>query len=248
MQDFFSVISKNPHSKECPTHFTREKEELRQLKPKEQLWGADVRSMSPARLTTAWLMLEDPLMIMAGSGYKSTEVRDRTFELQKEAMANLRGNRKLTKVKMGDALSSLKPTTDQTKVIALILFHLKQIQTVCFDDVEKKVWTVPEDLRAWSSERKTLWVDSRCERFLDWQESVPNFGSWVAERESEGWVIEWPVAEGSLEEMKEKMAPLGIVPKPAEVGAKVKKDDWARCVGRWEAIQHLEADADGFKC
>ncbi len=180
------------------------------------------------------------MMVIAGPGYAATEVRDRSFELQAEALSNLRGNRKLTKAKMGDALSALKPTVDQTKVLAAILYALKQIQTVCYDEETKTVWTVPEDLRAWSRGQKTLWVDARCENMLEWplDISLP-LGRWISDREEEGWKIDWPVAEGTFEEIKAKVGTRGITPKAAEFGAKVKKEDWARCLGRMEAIEHL---------
>jgi hypothetical protein len=183
-------------------------------------------------------MSEDPMMAIAGPGYAATEVRDRSFELQSEALSNLRGNRKLTKAKMGDALSSLKPTVDQTKVIAGVLYALKQIQTVCYDEETKTVWTVPEDLCAWSRGQKTLWVDARCENMLDLPDGM-TLGRWISDREEEGWKIEWPVADGTFEEIKAKVSARGITPKPAEFGAKVKKEDWARCLGRMEAIEHL---------
>jgi hypothetical protein len=236
MQDFLKTIEKNPFRHNCVAAFAKEKAELRTSK--EGIWGAVVRHLTPARLTTAWRMSEDPLMMIAGSGYAATEVRDRSFELQTEALNNLRGNRKLTKAKMSDALSSLKPTVDQTKVIAGVLYALKQIQTVCYDEETKTVWTVPEDLRAWSRGQKTLWVDSRCENMLDLPETM-HLGRWISDREEEGWKIDWPVAEGTFDEIKAKVNARGIVPKAAEFGAKVKKDDWARCLGRIEAVEHL---------
>ncbi len=241
MEAFFSMIQRNPHRKECPTPFTKEKEELRAVQPREHLWGGGVRGLTPARLTTAWLMLDNPLMVVAGTSYKATEVRDRTFELQQEAVANVRGNRKLTKAKMQEALASLRPTEDQTKIIAGILLAVKQIQTVCFDDVTKKVWTMPEDLRAWSPNFKTLWVDARCERMIDWSQSQePRLGAWISDREDEGWTFQWPVADGTFEWIKQELASRGLSPaQPAEFGAKPKKEDYARALGRAQAIQKL---------
>jgi hypothetical protein len=237
MDEFFKSITKNPTAQRCVTAFSKDGAELRQLTTKETLWGATLRPLTPARLTTAWLTLEDPLMMIAGGGYKASEVRDKTFELQAEAIANLRGNRKLTKAKMGDALAALKPTEDQTKVVAAILYGLKQIQTVCFDEQGKSLWTMPEDLRAWSSSRKTMWVTKDCSHMLEFS-TPPAFGYWLSKREDEGWSIPWPVAEGSLEEMKAKLGEMGITPR-APLGEKVKKEHWATTLGRHEAIEHL---------
>jgi hypothetical protein len=240
MNEFFKLISKNPTADRCVTAFSKDTAELRL--PRDTLWEGSVRNLNPSRLITSWLMVEDPLMIIAGGGYKASEVRDKTFELQCEAVGNLRGNRKLTKAKMGDALAALKPSVDQTKIVAMILYGLKQIQTVCFDEEAKSLWTVPEDLRAWSSSKKTLWVDSKCERMLEF-DTPPAFGYWISKREDEGWKIQWPVSEGSLEDMKSKLGELGITP-TAPFGEKVKKEHWAATLGRHEAIEHLSNQSD----
>jgi hypothetical protein len=243
VQQFFKELEKNPFGNQCVPRFSKEKFEIRQIVPQESLWGGGVRGLMPAKLTTAWQMMENPLMTLAGEGYRLTEVRDQTFELQKEAAVAgaLKGNRKLTKVKVGDALSSMKPSLEQTKIVAGVLHALKQIQVVIFDEADKKVWTMPEDLRAWSPGRKTLWVDARCERMLEWpsSEGPESFSGWLQARESEGWSIAWPTAEGTLEEIKAELAKTGIQPRALEPGAKLKKEDWARCLGRTQAIQHL---------
>ena len=239
MDALFAAIDKNAFSKECVTPFTKQEADKRRIRTSDTLWGSSVRVVSPARLTTAWLMTEDPLMLIAGDGYRATEVRDKTFALQEEALNNLRGNRKLTKAKMGDALSSLKPNEDQTKIMARILLALKHIQTVCFDENKKTVWTMPEDLRAWSSSLRTIWVDSRCERLLDFSENAPiQLGQWIANREEDGWKIEWPVSEESYEDMKRIAGERALTVRPLE-GTKAKKDDYARTLGRVYAIEHL---------
>jgi hypothetical protein len=242
MNDFLKSIEKNSFRESCVASLTKENKELRIFDGKGTLWGAIVRDVEPTRLTTGWLMMEDPLMIFAGSGYKSTEVRDKTFELQQEASKTgaLKGNRKLTKVKVAEALSSLKCTEEQTKVIAAVLYTLRNIQTVCFDEEKKSVWTYPEDLRVWSKEKKTLWMDAKTEKYLDWSGKEIQFGLWLQERESEGWSVCWPISDGLMEEMKAKMAsefPEMIV--HAADSKKVRKDDYARTLGRCEAIRNL---------
>ena len=224
------VIDKNPFGQSCVATSTKEK-----FTTKETLWGAASHRLEPARLTTAWLLQEDPLMVIAGEGYRVKEVRDISFKLQEEALLNLRGNRKLTKAKIGDAFSSLKPTTDQTKVIAAVLFALKQVQTVCFDEVEKTIWTVPEDLSIWSVGLKTLWVSEGCEKTLI---GDIHLGKWIMDREEEGWKMSWPIAEGTFEEIKNRMSARGLTP-TTNFGAKPKKEDWARALGRAEAIERL---------
>jgi len=224
MNEFLKSIQKNPLGQSCLATSTNEY---------DTLWGSELRKLSPPRLTTAWVSIEDPLMSIAGEQYSATEVRNQTFSLQ-EAAATIRGNRKLTKAKVGDALASMKPNEDQTKIIAQILYILKNIQTVCFDETKKTAWTVP-DFSAWSN-YKTLWIDADSSRMLE----PLVLGKWLADREEEGWTFEWPIAEGSFDEIKSKMRELGLTPH-AKMGEKLKKEDWARALGRATAIQHLNA-------
>ena len=239
MEKLFETIDKNPFRETCVPLFTKEKEEIRRLVPKESLWGGGIRGLHPSRLTTAWLTIEDPLMILAGSGYRQTEVRDKTFELQQEAATALKGNRKLPKAKVAEALASLRPTEEQTKVVAAVLYTMKQIQTVCFNETNKTLWTMPEDIRMWSKTKKTLWVDSTCERMLEFEKD-PSFGMWLDEREKEGWSIPWPEAECSFEEMKATMATdfSEIIVKGVD-GKKPKKDDYAKALGRCQSVKAL---------
>jgi hypothetical protein len=117
---------------------------------------------------------------------------------------------------------------------------LKHVQTVCYDEDKKTVWTMPEDLRAWSKSLRTIWVDSRCENVLDFSESCPlNLGEWLSDRE-EDWKIQWPVSEESFDDMKRISVEKGIQVRPLE-GTKAKKEDYARILGRIYAIEHLLA-------
>ena len=213
--------------------FTREI----QMNPKNTLWGGELRTLTPAKLMTAFNYLKDPLMVLAGQAYVSTQVRDTSFQLQEKAVNSIRGNRKLTKASMAEALSAMNPTVEQTKKVAMILYEIYEVKTVCFDSDAKTLWTVPEDLRRWSS-GPAIWIDSRCEQMIDWSSTAAkevNMGEWLSDREDDGWAITWPMAEGSFEEIKQKVIGRNVVPRVA----KPKKDDWARTLGKCEAIEHF---------
>lgn len=226
MEELLAAIDNNPFCKECVAPFTKD----RVMVSKDCLWGSPILRVNPSRLITAWIMSKDPLMTVAGEGYRNSEVRDKTFELQAEAQL-IRGNRKLTKAKVSDALGTLKPTEDQTKIIAHILFVLKRVQTVCFNTETKSFWTVPEDFRAWSN-LPTIWIDAPCENVL---EVNPCLSKWISDRDEDGWTIDWPLAEGSYEELKAKIASVPSL----QIREKLKKEDCARLVGKRESISHL---------
>jgi hypothetical protein len=234
MEALLAAVTANPFSKECLPPFTKEQDGK---VSRELLWGYHVRGLNPAMFQTAWLVKEDPLMGVAGSFYRTVEVRDRGFELHGEA-GSIRGNRRLTKARIGDAFNSLRQTEEQRKVIAEVLLTLRQIQTVCFDEDKKVAWTMPTDLRTWNNSWTTLWVDARCERMIE-DEDALRLGRWISDREAEGWTFEWPIAEGKLEDMKAEMATLGLTARAKEPNAKVLKEDWAAALGRAQAIGRL---------
>ena len=123
METLLTAINQNPFAKVCVPPFTKEQDGK---VSRETLWGCPVRGLSPTFLQTAWLVKEDPLMGVAGLNYRAIEVRDRAFELQGEAAA-IRGNRRLTKARIGDAFNALRQTEEQRKVIAEVLLLLRQI-------------------------------------------------------------------------------------------------------------------------
>lgn len=233
MEVLLQKISENPSKHMSLPMFTREI----QMNPKNTLWGGELRSLSPAKLMTAFNYLKDPLMVLAGQAYVSTQVRDTSFQLQEKAVNSIRGNRKLTKASMAEALSAMNPTVEQTKRVAMILYQIYEVKTVCFDSDAKTLWTVPEDLRRWSP-GPAIWIDARCEHMIDWSSAGAkevNMGEWLSDREDDGWAITWPVAEGSFEEIKQKVIGRNVVPRVP----KPKKDDWAKTLGKCEAIEHL---------
>ena len=232
------AVQKNEKRNTEPPKGRMKKDEI---DTEERQWGARVKKVTPAKLTTVWMMLEDPLMNVAGEGYKATQVRTKTFELQQEAGVSgaMKGNRKLTKVKVAEAMGAMKPTIEQTKVIAGVLYVLREYQTVIFNEEEKTVWTMPEDLRNWNKTKETIWVDERCEKSLEWEKE--RLGEWLSEREREGWNIQWPVAEGGNDEIRGKLQSEypEIQVHSGEVGKKPKKEDYAKALGRAEAIERL---------
>jgi hypothetical protein len=230
-------IEKNENRFKELVYKKREEEHFLQ-EEQEEKWGAKVKRVEPARITTAWNMLEDPLMAIAGSRYRSTEVRNKTFELQQEASSSvlMKGNRKLSKVKVAEAMGAMNPTEEQTKVIAGVLYVLKNLQTIWYNEDEKRVWTMPEDLRLWKKGGRVLWINGKCEEMLEFDKD--RVGKWLSEREKEGWKIEWPVSEGGFEEIKAKLASdyPEILVHSQELGKKPKKEDYAKALGRAEAV------------
>jgi hypothetical protein len=113
-------------------------------------------------------------------------------------------------------------------------------QKVCIDEANKKVEFFPVDPRTWSTELP-VWgatTGSRAVLHRPGEEPVGRgIALWLTDRESEGWKINWPVSDKTLEEIKKKMLDLGTSVRSGL--DKPKKADYAAAWGRAESIRHL---------
>ena len=135
--------------------------------------------------------------------------------------------------------SAVSPPMD-TPELDIALCALFGYQKVSVDEANKKVEFFPTDPRTWSTELP-VWgstTGSRAVLHRSGEESVgQNLSFWVSDREREGWKFNWPVADGTLEEIKKKMMQRGVGLGPSI--DKPKKAEWAAGLGRTEAIAAL---------
>jgi len=122
------------------------------------------------------------------------------------------------------------------------LAHLYGYQKVVVDEANKKVRFFPHDPRTWSAEFP-IWGATAGARAVLHSRGEGSVGrglaKWLSDREGEGWKIDWPEADGKLEDLKSKLLRVGL-----SVGVKLdkpKKADYAVAVGKAEALAHLTA-------
>lgn len=120
------------------------------------------------------------------------------------------------------------------------LAHMYSYQKLIVDEAGKRVHFCPPDPRTWSTEFP-VWAataGSRAVLHRVGEEPVSEgLAVWLGEREREGWKIEWPEAEGTLEALKERLTRRGV-----GVGSRIekpKKAEYALAVGRAESLEHL---------
>lgn len=125
------------------------------------------------------------------------------------------------------------------------LAHMYNYQKLVVDEAGKKVGFFPPDPRTWSAEYP-IWggtTGSRAVLHRVGEQSVGRgLAIWLGDREREGWKVDWPEADGTLEEIKAKMLQRGTGVGPRL--DKPKKADWALALGRAECLAHL-ARIDG---
>ena len=183
---------------------------------------------------------------------RRTILRDTIIKLQVRVEAELKGHRwsrkKIIEQLAAQQSADISPPQD-TKELDAALAHLYEIQFVIVDEANKKVKWVPADVRTWSA-TKPVWGLSLGSRAVY---HGPNEGSvatdlskWVSDREQEKWSVAWPEADGTLEEIKKKIADLGLGSIHSGMRVdKPKKADYAAALGKSEAMRWLAEHFSG---
>lgn len=131
----------------------------------------------------------------------------------------------------------ISPTQD-THDLDNALCHLFELQKLVIDEANKKLLFYPENLQLWSSS-KPIWMcglGSRCVYHLSGEKLMKGqLLSWIQDREQEGFRFRWPVADGKLDDLKQRAQTLQV----RMTLEKPKKDDYCAVVGKAETIQHL---------
>jgi hypothetical protein len=137
--------------------------------------------------------------------------------------------------------SAVSPPMD-TPELDTALCALFGYQKVVVDEANKKVEFFPADPRTWSSELP-VWgctTGSRAALHRPGEEPVGRgLAAWLSDRERDGWKVNWPISDGTLEEIKKKMLERGTGVGPSL--DKPKKADYAAAWGRSEALRCMEA-------
>lgn len=164
-------------------------------------------------------------------------LRDKILELQQQAEGL---GRRWSKKKVQDLLARQLESAPSEKMLEEVLCELFQVQKVVIHKEKKSIGFYPTDMRLWKSDRPVLFADENNQWITTPNDTDLTLVSWVTGKEDEGWSVAWPTADGKFEEMKAEVSKrqLDVHPLPGSpLGTRIKKDDWARVLGRAEAIE-----------
>lgn len=199
--------------------------------------------LEPPGPLSLYLWKTDPEFRAGTPPVRRTILRNTILYLTERVENELRGikwsRKKVLEQLSEQQTSAVSPPMDTHELDNALCF-LYGYQKVSVDEANKKVRFFPYDPRTWSSDTP-VWgatAGSRAVLHLAGEESVgKGLALWLGEREAEGWKIDWPEADGTMEDMKKKMTERGT-----SLGVRLekpKKADWAAALGRAEAISAL---------
>jgi hypothetical protein len=164
-------------------------------------------------------------------------LREKILELQEQAECL---GRRWSKKKVQDLLARQLEGAPSEKMLEEVLCELFQVQKVVIHKEKKSIGFYPTDMRLWKSDRLVLFADEDNRWIMTPNDTDLSLLAWITGKEEDGWSVAWPTAEGKFEEMKAEVSKrqLDVHPLPGSpLGTRIKKDDWARVLGRAEAIE-----------
>lgn len=200
------------------------------------------KPLQPSGPLSLLLSQFDPMYAMGTPALRKQIQSEKLLELQARVDTELIG-RRWPRKKIQDHLASIVSTSGPTSAPLLeeVLCELFQVQKVSLVRKTKRIVFFPSDVRMWTSERTVVFGDD--EGFWSYEPTNVDVSliDWLQEKEQQGWKIQWPTADGKLEDLKTALTKRGLTAH-VETGSdstKVKKDDYARVLGRAEAISAL---------
>lgn len=195
--------------------------------------------VSPTTPLSAILMAQDQLYASSSVGARHSLLRDETTDLQEKAVLHLKGAgwpmRKTAEGISGCGLEEERRSM-WTEHGWRAICELRECQLVLFDETNKEVLFYPEDVRGWSSERETLFLDVGA-RSLYTPPAGQTLSKIICLKEADSWAIHWPLLDKNLkvDELKKEADKAGVA------SDKVTKDILRRKVGRAQTLSILSS-------
>jgi hypothetical protein len=197
------------------------------------------KPLDPPGSLSHFLLQSDPLYSAATLPLRKQMAIEKVLEIQERVDKELVG-RKWSRKKIHDAFGEQINAPRYSELVEQVLADLYQFQKIIVHRKTKEISFVPSDPRLWRSDLP-IYVgdDEGC-----WSYEIvkpKELMSWVAEKEDENWKVQWPTADGKMEELKAEVLKRNLTAKtlPGSDSKKVKKDDWARTLGRCQGIETL---------
>jgi hypothetical protein len=211
--------------------------------PASAVGGLVPTPLEPPGPVALLLWKTDPEFRAGTAAIRRTILRDKIIAIHERVEAELRGvkwsRKKILEQLSAQQTAAVSPPME-TPELDTGLCALFGYQKVVVDEANKKVRFFPADPRTWSKELP-IWgatTGARAALHRQGEESMcVGLAKWLTDREEEGWKIDWPEADGTLEEIKGKMVQRGI--SVSNMIGKPKKADYAATLGRAEAVSHI---------
>lgn len=232
-----SWISNNPYSKSSLIPFVSSKQCIQGDIEMVDSEGWTKTSVNPATPLSAVLIAQDSDYQLSNENVRRSTLRDETTDMQEKAILHLKGRIwPVRRTAEGIAACGLEEgrSSQWPELGWRALCALRECQIIVVNNDKKSLHFYPEDVRTWSNEKDTICVDYEC-RYV-WTHA--NTGSavlkYISMKEAEAYTIEWPLAEGSMDDLKETYKKMNE-PYSGQSG-KLNKETLQKRIGRHQSL------------
>ena len=229
-------IQSNPHQMKTLPPFKWARDCIEGSEDVSDADGWTRMSVVPATPLSAILLAQDSMYHALPEHVRRSNLRDETTELQEACARHLKGRqwpiRRTNEGLSGCGLTEGRPV-DWTEIGWRALATLRECQIILINQTAQTIRFFPEDVRCWSSSNETIWIDHEC-RYIWSYPSKPNVKQWLHTKEQSGWTLQWPEADGTMDELRQAAQKVGEV-----MIGKVTKDVLMKRIGRAQSIHTL---------
>jgi hypothetical protein len=233
-----SWIQRNPFHTTTLPPYTPANQSAKGTPELSQLNGWSKTPVVPATPLSAVLLSQDALYNATYESTRRSLLRDETTDLQEKAIVHLKGRAwPVRRTAEGLAAVGLEEgrAASWSSLGWNALATLRECQFVVLNETKQTIQFYPEDVRTWSYTLDIIFIDHEC-RYI-WTNSSLSVHQMIHEKvlnqESNGWTIEWPLADGSMEELRTSTETLHLN------SAGKKKETLRSLVGRGQSIHQL---------
>ena len=245
LENLREVFGKNRFQSECVPHIQIEHHvtDIDNEAREEEGWIR--RPLGPGGPMALVLRYKNYLFRSASLPLQKSLLREAVTETQNNVPSILKG-RKWPVRRVAEALSSClgnKVPEDAkcawNELCFAAICELEHIQIMIIDPELKTIRFSPEDIRVWKRDEPIYAMsnDGRwifCEDGESEMWASQGLGAWFSKMVDAGWKISWPVADGTMESLREIIENAGIA-----VEGRVKKEELARKAGHTAAVALL---------
>lgn len=200
--------------------------------------------LDPAGIISYVLWRRDPLYRVSQGLLRKQLYNEAQFELQKEMESGITGTkfarrrRKLIEVFNGSTTADMEDILKFQELWSDIL-RVQFVKISTRTDSGRRISFIPPDVSTWTSSKPIVFVDEHFQSvFIPPSEGHERktFSKFISAVDDAGWTIDWPIAEGSKDELDAAVIPIiNFVTIPE----KAKKAELAAILGKYNAIQNI---------
>jgi hypothetical protein len=200
--------------------------------------------LDPTGIISYILWRRDPLYRVSTGLLRKQLYNEEQFELQKEMESGITGTkfarrrRKLLEVFNGSTTADMEDVLKFQELWADIL-KVQFVKISTRTEAGHRVSFCPPDISTWTSSKPIVFVDENFESVFvppeDGHERK-TLATFISAIDDAGWKIDWPLADGSKDELDAAVIPIiNFVTVPE----KAKKAELSAILGKYNAIQNI---------